>query len=126
MKKILVVALFSIYLAANHVNWMGNYNKALIKANKESKPMLVLLIKNNSQECKDVVKNIFTNKNYIDKINNKYISVIINYDTQDYPIELFYSTIFPTLFFVDSKTETFIKEPLYSKNIVEQIVSKLF
>jgi len=126
MKKILVVALFSIYLAANHVNWMGNYNKALIKANKESKPMLVLLIKNNSQECKDVVKNIFTNKKYIDKINNKYISVIINYDTQDYPIELFYSTIFPTLFFVDSKTETFIKEPLYSKNIVEQIVSKLF
>ena len=30
-----------------------------------------------------------------------------------YPIELFYSTTFPTLFFVDSKNESFLREPIY-------------
>ena len=126
MKKLIVIALFSICLYSNHINWLGNYNRALIKANKENKPMFVLLIKNDCKECKNIVRDLFTNKSYIDKINKNYVAVIINYDSQDYPIELFYSTIFPTLFFVDSKTETFINKPLYSSEIVEKELSKLF
>jgi hypothetical protein len=36
---------------------------------------------------------------------------------ESYPIEMFYSRSFPTLFFVDSQTERFLSEPLCGKSI---------
>jgi len=126
MKKLALIALLCMALSASHVSWLGDYDRALEKANKESKPLLVLLIKNDCNSCKSVVKEVFSNKEYIDKINKEYVAVIINYDNQHYPIELFYSTVFPTLFLVDSKSETFLHKPLYNKEIVEKTVAKLF
>ena len=108
-----IVLLFSL-LNANHILWLGNYDKALKIAYKENKPLMVLLVKKDCQKCKDVIAKEFTNNAKVDELNKKYISVIITYNSKvSYPIELYYSTTFPTLFFVDSKTETFLKEPIY-------------
>jgi len=126
MKKVVSFIATITILSANHINWFGNYKNALNLAKKKNKPIFVMLIKNDCKECKDIVKDYFTNKEYIDKFNEKYISVIINFDNQDYPIELFYSQTFPTFFIINPKNEIFIKKPLYKNQIKEFLYNNLF
>jgi len=60
------------------------------------------------------------NRDYIDNLNKKYVAVMLTYEGEtSYPIELFYSTVFPTLFFVSSVDEHFLEEPLYGEKIDE-------
>ena len=55
------------------------------------------------------------------------VPVIVTYEgALSYPIEMYYTTIFPTLFFVDSSKETFLKEPLYGERITKGAIQKLF
>jgi len=117
MKKIVLFFVLSAALIASHVNWLGNYNKALLKAKKENKPLFILLIKNNCSKCKDIVKEHFTNTKYVSKINSNYIPVIANYDSQDYPNELIYTNTFPTLFILNPKNELLLAKPAHYKDI---------
>ena len=129
LKILLWLHLFILSSFANHILWQSNYSKALKQAQQQNKTLMVLLIKNNSQACKDIVKNIFTNQPYIAKLNQKTIAVIVNKDSNaNYPIEMYYSTIFPTLFFIDPQNEIFIKDPYYGdvgtkdiKNIINEL-----
>jgi len=41
-----------------------------------------------------------------------------------YPIEMYYTRVFPTLFFVDSQRELFLHEPLYGEEITDQVLKK--
>jgi thioredoxin-related protein len=113
--KILLFFLLSISVAtANHIFWLGDYDKALKKAHNDKKPMMVLVVKKDCKRCHKVIVKHFMNRDYIDELNKKYISVIVTYEGKlSYPIELFYSTTFPTLFFIDSQDESFLREPIY-------------
>ncbi len=100
-----------ITLQANHINWHGNYEKAHKLALKEDKALMVLLIQKDCERSKKIVQDIFMNRSYIDKINQDYISVIVTYkQKKSYPIEMLYTDIYPSLFFLD-KYELFIYEP---------------
>ncbi len=107
---------------------MGDYSKALLRAKNEHKPLMVLLVRKNCADCNRVISKMFINQSYIEKLNKKVISVIVTKDSvMPYPIELFYSTHFPTLFFVNAKNEVFTDEPLYgvvTKEDIKKIVSK--
>ena len=113
MKQIFII-LFAISMVyANHIKWHGNYEKALKEAREQNKVLMVLLIKNNCQKCKDLVKDIFINKPYIYELNHNVISVIVNIDNKhSFPIEMYWSNEYPTLFFVNSQNEIFIHKPL--------------
>jgi thioredoxin-related protein len=77
MKQIFII-LFSISVVyANHVKWQGDYDKALKEAREENKVLMVLLIKNDCQKCKNLLKDVFTDKAYIDGLNHNVISVIV-------------------------------------------------
>ena len=113
MKKILLIWLFGTLLFANHIGWMGDYDKALQLAQKSNKPLLVLLVKNDCTKCNEMIKTLFMNQPYIDKLNQNFICVIVNASHKhSYPIELYYSTTFPTLFFANTN-EQFIAKPIY-------------
>ncbi|MCD6211772.1 MAG: thioredoxin family protein, partial [Sulfurovum sp.] len=59
-------------------------------------------------------------------VNSKMVPVIVTYEgVLSYPIEMYYTTIFPTLFFVDSERELFLHEPLYGEEITQDIVSEI-
>ncbi len=124
MKKLLLILCFFITnINAEHIHWLGNYYKALEKSIKERKPIMVLLVKNSCQLCNDIIKNYFMEAEYIKLLNKKFVSVIITYEGREsYPIEMFYSTIFPTLFFVDSQTELFLSKPLYGDMINQNTI----
>ena len=64
---------------------------------------------------------------YVDKINQKMIDVIVTYEGRSsYPIEMHYTRVFPTLFFVNTQTETFMREPLYGEQISQKVLLQYF
>ena len=130
IKILFILSLFTISINADHIHWLGNYDKALQKAQKEHKPLMVLLVKKECTSCNDVIKKSFMGQEYVKHLNQKFVSVIVTYEGREsYPIEMFYSTNFPTLFFVSSQTETFLSEPLYGESIgvntIENILKEL-
>ena len=127
LNRLLFLSFFLIsFTYANSISWLGNYDNALKKARDEKKVLMVLLIKNNCKKCKNIVRDIFTNQLYLDKLNQNTVAVIVNIDNKhSFPIEMYWSNTYPTLFFVNSQDETFINEPLYnitSKNIQNYLV----
>ena len=124
--KYLLLWLLPLLLSANFVNWLGNYDVAHQKALKEHKLLLVLVVKKNNSLSSQIIKNSFMDQDYVDGINSKMVPVIVTYEgALSYPIEMYYTTIFPTLFFVDSSKETFLREPLYGERITKEEIQKL-
>ncbi len=126
IKILFTLCLLAISMNANHIHWLGNYDKALQKAQKEHKPLMVLLVKKECSSCNDAIKEYFMEREYVKRLNQKLVSVIVTYEGREsYPIEMFYSTSFPTLFFVNSQTESFLSEPLYGKSIDEKTIENI-
>lgn len=126
LKVVLLLIILPLIASADHVHWLGDYNTALQKAHQEHKPLLVLVVKKNSPLSSKIIKNVFMNQKYIEYINENMIPVIVTYEGRlSYPIEMYYTTIFPTLFFVDSSKETFLREPLYGERITKEAIQKL-
>ena len=126
MKAILFLIL-PMLLLANHVHWQGDYDKALQEAHQEHKPLLVLVVKRETPLCGEIIKTTLMNQPYVDRINQEMIAVIVTYEGKlSYPIELYYTTHFPTLFFVNSEHETFLQTPLYEQNITVERLEKFF
>jgi thioredoxin-related protein len=126
IKLISILSLLTVLSFANHIHWLGNYDKALKKAHNEKKPLMVLLVKNRCDSCNNIFKNIFMNQKYIKQLNENFISVIVTYEQKlNYPIEMFYSTTFPTLFFVSNKDESFLTEPIYGNKITQKIIKRV-
>jgi thioredoxin-related protein len=125
--KPLWILLFSITpIYANHVHWLGSYDKALSLAQKENKPLLVFLTKSGCAPCNKIIQKSLMNQPYIEKINTKFIAVIVTYNQREsYPIELYYTTTFPTLFLVDSKIEQLLTPPLYGNEITMMAIKKM-
>ena len=125
--KYLLLWLLPLLVSANFVNWMGNYDVAHQKALKEHKPLLVLVVKKNDSLSSQIIKNVFMDQDYVDTINSKMVAVIVTYEgALSYPIEMYYTRVFPTLFFVDSQRELILREPLYGMEIeVENIERSL-
>ena len=126
MKKVLfILFFFTLSVNADHIHWLGSYDKALQKAQKEQKHLMVLLVKKECPPCNAIIKNYFMNQKYVEYLSQKFVSVIVTYEGREsYPIELFYSRSFPTLFFVDYQTESFLSEPLYGKSIGKVAIEK--
>ena len=113
MKTILIIFFTITSVYASHIKWQGDYAKALQQAREENKVLMVLLIKNNCKECKDLVRDLFVDKPYVERLNKETIAVIVNIDNKySFPIEMYWSKRYPTLFFVNSSNEVFFHEPL--------------
>ncbi|BAF71210.1 thioredoxin family protein [Sulfurovum sp. NBC37-1] len=124
--KLLWLWLFPLIVSANFIHWMGDYDTAHQKALKEHKPLLVLVVKQNSALSGKIIQTAFMNKPYVDMINEKMVSVIVTYEgSKSYPVEMYYTTVFPTLFFVDSGKEIVLGEPLYGEKIAPVLLEKI-
>ncbi len=126
-KFILLWLLSPLLVFANHVQWSGDYDKALQQAHKEHKPLLVLVVKHKDPHSNKIIKDQFMNHAYVDVINQKMVPVIVTYEGRlSYPIEMYYTRVFPALFFVDSSREIFFREPLYGEGIEEEVLEEVF
>jgi len=122
---LLLLSLLPLLLFAEHVHWMGSYDAALQKAVAEHKPLLLLVVKKSDPNSGKILKDFFMNRPYIEKINRDMVAVIVAYEGREsYPVEMYYTTQFPALFFVDAQRELFMHKPLYVGEITEEILEK--
>jgi len=126
MKTILsLLCLLTLSINADHIHWLGNYDKALQKARSEQKHLMVLLVKKECPSCNAIIKDYLMDQEYVKLLNQKFVSVIVTYEGREsYPIEMFYSRNFPTLFFVDYQTESFLADPLYGDSIDKNSIER--
>lgn len=111
-----IVCLYGFFmpLSADHIRWYGDYEKALLIAKEQNKPLMLFLRKEKCQECKKMIEITLSNQDYIKYLNKNFIGVIATYEEENsYPIEMFYTLDFPALFFVSSKDESFLCDPLF-------------
>lgn len=108
--SLLLVSFF--ILEANNIWWRSNFDEAHHQAVKSSKKLMVLLLEKDAKDNKNILVNTFMDKDYIDKINEEYISIIVTKDQESsYPIELLYTIDYPSVFFLDN-LEIYVCEPL--------------
>lgn len=100
-------------LNAEHVQWRGNYDVAHQEALKTNKLLMVLLVEDNCPSCNKMLENTLMNQPYIQKINEKFVSVIAKKGQKEsYPLEMLYSMKFPAIFFLN-KEELFVGKNIF-------------
>lgn len=83
-------------------------------AQQEKKNLMLFIASTKDDNSKEILKNYFQNQNYIEYLNTNFINVLITVEHKtSYPIELFYTTNFPSIFFVSYKDESFLTHPIY-------------
>jgi len=122
---LLLILVLPLVAFASHIHWLGRYDAALQKAVSEHKPLLVLVVKREDRS-NQIIQKALMNRSYIADLDHHFVSVIVTYEgEQSYPIEMYYTTVFPTLFFVDSSKELFLTKPLYGTEIQADTLAKI-
>ena len=124
--QLFVFWLFPLLLSADFLHWQGDYASAHALAQKSGKPLLVFVAKAGDNKTNEVLRTVFMNQPYIQKLQNSTVPVMVTYEERaSYPIEMYYTTILPALFLVDSRTELFLSSPLYGADITLQKVDDM-
>jgi hypothetical protein len=58
-----------------------------------------------------LVRRIASSPEYREALQNSMVAVIVDSDAVSYPVELYYTTVYPALFIVESTTEIFLTPP---------------
>ncbi|ABB44860.1 hypothetical protein Suden_1583 [Sulfurimonas denitrificans DSM 1251] len=126
MRLSFILMIFASLLFGEHIRWQSDFEKTLIEAKKEQKDILLLVLKRDCKDCKNIFRDIFTDKEVTKRVNDKYISIVVFFEAKDsYPVELFYTQQFPALFFVSRKDELFLNAPLFGAFTKESLLNSL-
>ena len=131
MYKILLtlILLFSNLFSnnmSNNILWYNSYDKALEIAQKEKKNLMLFIASTKDNSSNEILKKYFQNQNYIEYLNTNFINVLITVEHKtSYPIELFYTTTFPSIFFASYKDESFLTHPIYYFKSKEEFIDIL-
>ena len=123
---ILLLSNLSSNNIVNNISWHGSYDKALEIAHKEKKNMMLFISSSRDSNSNEILRKYFMNQKYIDYLNKNFINVLISVEHKtSYPIELFYTTSFPSIFFVAYKDESFLTHPIYQFKSKEDFIDIL-
>ena len=113
-KIILILILLLSNLLSNNIFWYSSYDKALMIAQKEKKNLMLFIASMKDNNSSEILRKYFQNQNYIEYLNTNFINVLITVEHKSsYPIELFYTTTFPSIFFASYEDESFLTHPIY-------------
>ncbi len=120
VRRILLGISVPLYLAASF-SWRGDYEEARREAIDAHKILLVFVTDSHDRKSADILGRVFTNRPYLEALSRRAVGVIVYRDgRRTYPIEMYYTTVFPTLFFVDPARELFVSSPLYRDDIAPE------
>lgn len=126
-KILLILILLLSNLFSNNISWYHAYDKALEIAQKEKKNMMLFIASSKTNNSNEILKQYFLNQDYVEYINKNFISVLITVEHKtSYPIELFYTTSFPSIFFASYKDESYLTHPIYKFNSKEEFLNTLY
>ena len=125
-KILLILILLLSNLFSNNISWYHSYDKALEIAQKEKKNMMLFIASSKDKNSNEILRKHFQNQDYINYLNTNFISVLITVEHKtSYPIELFYTTNFPSIFFASYKDESFLTHPIYDFKSKEEFIDIL-
>lgn len=81
-----------------------NYPKALSKARKEGKNLLLILTTEYCPWCRKFEKNVLQKEEVNKTIHKTYVPLLLNRDKKEFPAK-FTSTFTPVVYFIDAKNE---------------------
>jgi thioredoxin-related protein len=126
-KIILLLILLLSNLSSNNISWYSSYDKALEIAQKEKKNMMLFIASSKDKNSNKILRKYFQNQEYINYLNTNFINVLITVEYKtSYPIELFYTRSFPSIFFVAYKDESFLTHPIYHFKSREDFIDSLY
>ena len=88
--------------------------------------MILFIASSKDKNSNKIIRKYFQNQDYINYLNTNFISVLITVEHKtSYPIELFYTTNFPSIFFASYKDESFLTHPIYDFKSKEEFIDIL-
>ena len=99
MKKLALLLLMTLCLNAREINWFESYTNASEVAKAEDKPMLVFINRPDCGACKVMKEVTFKDEIVYPYINEHFIAVSLNINTNDAPKAL-QAEMTPTFHFV--------------------------
>ncbi len=93
------------------IGWMGDYDRALMRARRTQKPLFVVMVQPSCQACRELIARMMENEKIASILSTKTVAVIVTAGRRNYPVELLYTQRYPTLFLL-SYDEIFLREPL--------------
>lgn len=125
-KVLLILILLLSNLFSNNISWFASYDKAFEIAQEEKKNMMLFIASTKDNNSNEILKKYFQNQEYIEYLNKNFINVLITVEYKtSYPIELFYTTSFPSIFFASYKDESFLTHPIYEFKSKEEFIDVL-
>jgi len=85
--------------ADDYIKWFHNYDVGHKEALRLEKPIMLFLKDDSSIESEKMFSKTFANKEVIQSINKNFVSIQLPKGTDQFPLELYYTLDFPTLFF---------------------------
>lgn len=126
-KILLLLILLLSSLHSQNIKWHSSYAKALKIAHKEKKNLMIFIASSKTKKSNIILQKYFKNEKYIKFLNENFINVLITVEYKtSYPIELFYTTEFPSIFFASHKDESFLTHPIYGLKNQKDFLNTLY
>lgn len=137
MKNFLFLVLIAIWtnlyaISPIFIKTMGyesTYENALEKAKKDNKNIMMVVVQKACPWCRKMEKQTLKKDEIDSLIKSSFIPLLVDEASNDYP-KKFKAKLYPTIMFIDSKSEKLINKVLGYKNkkkfkkILEEIVKK--
>jgi len=121
MNKIfLLLFLTSLSLYAADIVWEKSFSKALVKAQKENKNIMVLITTETCRWCRKLESQTLTDETIISRLNADYVSVHLTRDVDEYPRYLDAPGV-PTTYFLDRAGKPIIKRVMGYWNVEDYL-----
>ncbi len=111
MMRFVLIALCALWLQAETIRWYGSFDRALEASQRSGKPMFVVLVSRGCAECRELFATTLRDGKIVRRVARSYVAVIVTKENEDYPIELLYTLVYPTIFLL-SPEEVLLKPPL--------------
>ena len=109
---------------AGHIGWGGDFDRALEASRKSGKPMLVVLVKRGCAPCGRLVAAMAADEALSRLIGEKMVPVLVTKENEDYPIELLYTQVYPTIFLLNPE-EIFLMAPIEGERTTAKLYQRL-
>ncbi len=106
---------------ANFAQTMGYetvYEKAVAKAKKENKNIMLVMVTHYCPWCRKYERDTLSKKSIRDFVSNKYVTLILNREAKKFPLK-FDTPRIPTTFFIDPEGDRLIYKEMGYKNKTE-------
>lgn len=85
IKNILLIILFTLSLHSYELDWLSDYDKALVLAKKEGKTVYLFIGADNCRWCEKFKDWTLSKKEVMDTLNEDYIPLHLNRDRHEIP-----------------------------------------